>query len=270
MTVRSIGWRTDLWLRELEGAHIHEHEDHLVIETPGNREYWWGNFLLFASPPGPGDSERWLSSFAEAFPEAEHVAIGVDSTSGDLGMADGLLAAGLERTTLTVLRAEALHAPKHRPSQTVFRPLVSDTDWRLAVEMHLACEEKREDPTQRDYLERKMRAVRDVCERGHGAWFGAFRGEEMHCGLGVFGQAAGHARFQSVDTHPEQRRQGLASNLLFAAGSWARSELAATTLVIAAEPEYFAIDIYRSLGFRDHERQVQFLRAKPLTGDGAG
>ncbi len=64
MSVRSIGWRTDLKLREFEGAHVDPRGDHLVIETPENRGYRWANFLLFGSPPGPGDAERWLGATA--------------------------------------------------------------------------------------------------------------------------------------------------------------------------------------------------------------
>jgi ribosomal protein S18 acetylase RimI-like enzyme len=105
-----------------------------------------------------------------------------------------------------------------------------------------------------------MRAIRRVCERGHGSWWGAFAGQEMVCGLGIF-DAGGHVgRFQSVDTHPAHRRRGLASNLLAAACRHARAELAADTLAIVADPGYFAIDLYRSLGFGERERMTQFER----------
>jgi GNAT superfamily N-acetyltransferase len=105
-----------------------------------------------------------------------------------------------------------------------------------------------------------MRAVRRVCEQGHGAWFGAFYEEEMRAGLGIFSVGSGVARFQAVDTHPAHRRQGLASHLILTAGVYALSELGAETLVISADPDYHAIDIYRSLGFVERERQVQLER----------
>src|SRR5215470_5926613 len=44
--VRSLGYRTDLAILALEGSQVTDHGDHLVIRTPGNPDYWWGNFLL--------------------------------------------------------------------------------------------------------------------------------------------------------------------------------------------------------------------------------
>jgi GNAT superfamily N-acetyltransferase len=93
-----------------------------------------------------------------------------------------------------------------------------------------------------------------------GRSFGAFRDEQLQSGLGIFSAGSGTARFQSVETHPAHRRQGLAGNLLIAAGQYAHTRLRAGTLVIAAEPDYPAINIYRSLGFHERERHVQLER----------
>jgi ribosomal protein S18 acetylase RimI-like enzyme len=82
----------------------------------------------------------------------------------------------------------------------------------------------------------------------------------MHAGLGIFAAGPGLARFQSVDTHPAHRRRGLATYLLLAAADHARARLGARTLVIAADPGYHAIDIYRSVGFQERSRLVQMER----------
>lgn len=259
MRVRSIGWRTDLRLRELEGAEIVEREDHLVVRTAENPAYRWGNFLLFASPPRHGDAERWLARFDAEFPDADYVAIGIDSPASELGELEELRTAGMTIETNAVLSAGTLRAPQREPPPGDFRQLRGDADWRQATELRLALDGPVEDGY-RDFLERQMRAIRRVCEQGHGAWFGAFCDGEMRSSLGVFSAGAGLARFQSVDTHPAHRRQGLATNLLLAAGRFALAELAASTLVIAADPDYHAIDVYRSLGFRERERHVQLER----------
>jgi ribosomal protein S18 acetylase RimI-like enzyme len=257
--VRSLGWRTDLRLRELEGAEVVERQDHLVVRSAANPAYRWGNFLLFASPPRPGDAERWLARFEQDFPEASYVAIGIDSPAGDLGELDELRAAGMTVEIDAVLSADGLRAPAREPPPVEFRRLQSDADWRRATALRYAVEERPEDGY-RDYLERQMRTIRRVSEQGHGAWLGAFCDGEMRSSLGIFNAGGGLARFQSVDTHPAHRRQGLATNLLLAAGRYALAELGASKLVIAADPDYHAIDIYRSLGFRERERHVQLER----------
>jgi len=60
-----------------------------------------------------------------------------------------------------------------------------------------------------------------------------------------------------VETHPGYRRRGLAGALVAMAGHHGITDLDATALVIVADPRGPAIDLYRSLGFRDTEHQVQ-------------
>ena len=263
-SVSSIGWRTDLSLRQLEGAEITRRQDHLIVRTTENPTYRWGNFLLFDSPPRGGDAERWLALFEAAFPEADYVAIGIDSPSGAIGETAELSAGGMTVGVETVMTATALRMPTHTPTreppQAVFRRVDSEEDWRQALSLRLAVDEHGHEPGFGEFMERQMAAIRRVCEDGHGGWFGAFCDDQMRASLGIFDAGSGLARFQSVDTHPEHRRRGLASNLLVAAGEYALTELAASTLVIAADPDYFAIDIYRSLGFEGDEHHVQLER----------
>jgi predicted GNAT family acetyltransferase len=73
----------------------------------------------------------------------------------------------------------------------------------------------------------------------------------------------GAARFQSVQTHPDARGQGLASTLVHRASTYGLNELGAGTLVMVADPEYLAIRIYRALGFTDTETQIQLTKPAP-------
>ena len=70
----------------------------------------------------------------------------------------------------------------------------------------------------------------------------------------IFVTHAGIARYQSVETHPEHRRQGLAAAVVHAAGEHALATYGIEVLVIAADTDGDAIRIYRSLGFTDAER----------------
>ena len=46
MEIRSLGYRTDLMVRAREGSLVEDRGDYLVIRSPGNPAFWWGNFLL--------------------------------------------------------------------------------------------------------------------------------------------------------------------------------------------------------------------------------
>ena len=54
MQVTSLGFRTDLALRVLEGAEVTDRGDCMVVRSPDNPTFWWGNFLLLAGWPEPG------------------------------------------------------------------------------------------------------------------------------------------------------------------------------------------------------------------------
>ncbi len=262
MRVQSIGWRTDLALRRMEGAEIVDRGDHLLVRTTSNPAYRWGNFLLFGAPPRTGEAQRWIERFELAFPDAEYLAIGLDSPSGELGEIGALRAAGVTVESDTVMTADRLRPPSREPPPAVFRELSSDDDWRQAVELRVAVDEDDEGPGYRAFLECQMQSIRAACRLGHGAWFGAFAESRLLSGLGIFGAGPGTARFQSVETHPRHRGRGLAGNLVLAASRYALGQLAAETLVIAADPDYLAIDIYRSLGFLEREQHVQLERQK--------
>jgi ribosomal protein S18 acetylase RimI-like enzyme len=264
VSARSIGWRTDLELRRREGALVIEHEDHLEIRTPENPGYRWGNFLLITRPYVAGEAERWIERFDAAFPDVGYAAIGLDGIVPDERAIAEFEAAGMSSEVNAVLatdRPGPLTPRKPVPAGHELRPVRSDRDWQLAVELHVSAAEVHEQGF-REFLEAHMRAIRRACEQGHGSWWGAFADDRMVCGLGIFDAGQHVGRFQSVDTHPAHRRRGLASNLMAGACEHARAELEVDTLAIVADPQYFAIDIYRSLGFDERERMTQFERLR--------
>jgi GNAT superfamily N-acetyltransferase len=263
VAIVSLGYRTDLMLLRLQGSVIEPRAGYQVIRTPANPMFHWGNFVLLSGPPAPGTVMSWVNTFAGEFPGAGHVAIGVDGTGGDAGDASELAVAGLAAERNTVLTAGATKLPP-RPNETAqFRVLDSDADWLAALELQEAVYGYSDPLGWEGFQGRRMQAMRRLQAQGFGAWFGAFQAGRMVSGLGVFGDGSGIARFQAVDTHPEHRRRGLAGTLVYRAGQYAGQEMAAQTLVIVADPEGPAIGIYRSVGFRDAETQVQLQLQPP-------
>jgi GNAT superfamily N-acetyltransferase len=68
MDVRSLGFPTDLMVLSLGGSTVRERDDHLVVRTPSNPTFWWGNFVLFAEPVEQDDVPRLLALYAAELP----------------------------------------------------------------------------------------------------------------------------------------------------------------------------------------------------------
>jgi GNAT superfamily N-acetyltransferase len=253
--ITSLGFRTDVALRVLEGAEVTDRGDHLVIRTPANPEFWWGNFLLLAQVPRPGEAAAWLARFAAEFPAARHVALGVD-TAGDDPVPEDLATAGLAAEHAAVLTAARPNPPPHPNTDAEIRLLDSDADWRQSVELAIRCH----DADEPAFLERRTMARRLLTQTGAGAWFGAFAGGRLQAQLGLFDVGDGYARYQHVETDPQARRRGLAGTLLSTAGRYGREVLGTSTFVIVADPAGVAIRIYRAGGFTPREAQLSFER----------
>jgi len=263
--VRSLGYRTDLTIRVLEGSQTEDRGDCLVIRSPQNPTFWWGNFLLLAAPPRPGQAAEWLARFGAEFPGASHVALGVDVTEADAVDPRELIAAGFRMTRLAVLTAADVHPPPHPNTGATYRTLSGDDDWRQAAELRAVVNagEPGEEP---EFLRARLAAERALTEAGHGSWFGAFLDGRLLAQLGLITGQTGLARYQNVETHPSARRQGLAGSLVWHAGRHALTAADASTLVIVADPADVAIRVYRKVGFVHAQAQIGFERHPPAAG----
>ncbi len=262
--VASLGFRTDIALLRLGGSEVEDHGDHLVVRSPHDPAFWWGNFLLLAAPPPPHETDRWLDRFATAFPDAEHVAIGVDGPRGRLGDLAAFAGKGLTVEASTVMTATAVHAPPRPNLEATYRRLRSDDDWAQSVELATACNDDGHEPvSHRQFVVGRARTNRALTEAGHGGWFGAFLGDRLASQMGLLAASPGLARFQSVETSPDVRGRGLAGTLVQHVSRYGLGELGARTLVMVADPDYLAIRVYRSVGFTGSETQLQAERPPP-------
>lgn len=202
----SLGYRTDLMLLALEGSEITDRGDHLVIRSPANPSFWWGNFLLLATPPPRGETGRWLSRFAAEFPDADRIALGVDTTEAHAIDPAELVTAGMRFQRDTVMATSAIHDPPHLNTMATCRQLASDDDWRQATALRAACYPDSERGGGAAFIAARMAAERRLTEAGHGSWFGAFQDGQLMAQLGLFCGDGGIARYQNVETHPAARR----------------------------------------------------------------
>ena len=111
----SLGFLTDIALLKLAGSTVEDRGDHLVVSTPANPSFYWGNFLLLDQVPARDQVAEWLERFETAFPETRHRAFGFDVTDGTVDDVAGFAERGLEVELSTVMTGEC--CPSAAPSQ---------------------------------------------------------------------------------------------------------------------------------------------------------
>ena len=261
MDVRSLGLRTELALRVLSGGRVSDRGDHLVLRTPANPTFWWGNALVLGHAPADLDAAaRWVTTFERELPDAEHRTFyvdGVDGTSADLAP---FVALGFAADPSVVLTARAVHLPPRPERRADHRPLTTDDDWAQQVDLSMSGDEPGRDE---EFCTRKAAADRGLVEGGHGRWYGAFLDGRLVSSMGLFTAGPGLARFQSVTTRPEHRGQGLAGTLTHVVGRYGLDALGARTLVMVADPSSVAVRVYRSVGLVDTEVLLAVERRPP-------
>ena len=250
MDVHSLAFRTELALLQRSGSVVEDHGTHLVVRTPDNPTYFWGNFLLL--PDSPDDVERvqhWTRVHHDEFPGAGHVSIGIDRPRALDDDAAVLREAGLRVDAVVAMTATSVHPPPRPPRDAEVRPLAGDDDWEQQV--HLMVDGEDDPPLTGEFAGRKVAANRALTEAGHGSWWGAYVDGRLVASLGIFRAGDGLARFQAVKTLADHRNQGLAGALVVAASRYAFADLGAERLVMAADPTYSAIRVYRAVGFTE-------------------
>jgi GNAT superfamily N-acetyltransferase len=263
MTIASLGYRTDLMVRRLAGSLIINRDDHLAIRTPDNPGFYWGNFLLYPQAPEPGQLAQWVDAFQAEFPIAGHVALGIDTTDGQLDVAVELPGLELTPDISTVLTTAAVREPPHVNRDATYRLLTSGDDWEQAVSLRSAVYDDAPTPEHVDFVRRQLDEARVIMATGQARYYGAFVADRLVAQLGVVSDGSGIARFQNVETAAEHRGQGLAGSLVYEAGRAALDRLDIRELVIVADPDESAIRLYQAVGFAPAEHQIQLQRTPP-------
>ena len=276
MNVKSLGYRTDMIFHAFDGEII-DRGRYLVIRTPANPTFYWGNFLLFADPPQESDLSVWSELFAREVgvpPKTQHQVFGWDTVDGEEGVIQPFLDAGFRRNHGVVLTCSEPRRPAAYPPAPVSgRALHTDAEWDQVVELQVASRDaEHEESGYREFRRRQMARYRRMVDAGLGNWYAAFLDEQPVADLGLF-HSDGIGRYQSVGTHPNFRRRGIASALIVEAGRQSKAVYNLHTLVIVAEEASNAARLYQSLGFRATEHQTGLERwpgMDPDWSDGSG
>jgi ribosomal protein S18 acetylase RimI-like enzyme len=261
---RSLGFRTDLVLLQLGGSIVEDGGDCWVVRSPNNPLHWWGNFLLVKAVPAYDECPIWVSRSESLFGTDRAIVLGIDGTSGAVTDLPWFTENGFHVEAQAVTTASSVHPPRHRNAECVCRPLVTDDDWGASVDLRVRCVDEDLDPVSyREYATARAATNREMVAAGYGCWFGAFLDDRLVCQMGLYRAGTGIARFQSVETDPDFRRLGLAGTLVHHVSRFGLDALGVQRLVMVADVDYFAIDLYRSVGFEVTESQLQVERRRP-------
>lgn len=280
----SLGYATDLMIAAFDGEVVRG-SDYYAARTPTSPLFWWGNFVVFDTPPRPGQVAEWAATFDEqvgCVPGVQHRNLawdtpplaGVDSFDTLVRPSDShsnpsrdpeaqtaldeFLAAGYQLNTSVVLTNSAPHSAPGSPITQVatpglVRPIQGDAEWDRVLEIQQASlPSQRNTATFRTFQAQQRDRDRRLVGAGHGEWFGAFVQGTLAATMGLYVHQ-GVARCQSVATAPEFRRQGLCATLVHAVCETGLREMGADQIVILTTPGGAAERIYQSVGFVAHE-----------------
>jgi GNAT superfamily N-acetyltransferase len=243
MRVRSLALTTDLGVAATHGIVI-DRGDYIVVSTPDNPAFYYGNYLALPAAPQVGEVTYWTRRFSEELgknPEIRHVTLCWDGTSGEVGARDELIAAGFKVELHQAMTATTVTAP---PIDFEIRALAPQ-ELRLTADLAFANGDDHSDHY-RQFLTRQASWRKSLVERGLGTFWGAFDRDDLVGSLGIV-PLGRLARYQDVQTVASHRKRGIASALLATA---AASGHGAELVVIVAEPNSAASRVYERAGFR--------------------
>ena len=258
MDLLPLSWHTDLAVLTATGSAVDEHADHLVVRTPANPTYHWGNFLLVTDPGAVDDAARWEAVFATCFPDAGHRAVGLVADPDPAAWE----AVGMQVEHEDVLLRDAPLERRPLPAGYAVRPLTTDDDWEQSLGLRVGdlTPEQRAEPGRTAYELGSTAARRRLVATGDAVWLGAVAGDELAADQGIHDCGEGVARYPDVITQSAHRRRGLTSHLLGEASAWA-ADRGCRTWVILADAGEAPSRLYQALGFVPGQPSSQAYRA---------
>lgn len=249
--IQSLGFKTEMIFHRFDGIVV-DRGDYLVVKTPSNPGFFFGNLLLFSRAPKLGALTKWKETFRQEFadaPDVKHFTFLWDSPSEGIGEIAELNGEGFKVDFSVVLTAKAVHSPKKINLQVSIRPISTDLEWKQVTENQILSKSADfKEPEYRIFKERQMARYRAMAEQGLGHWFGAFLDGKLVGDLGIYREGS-LGRFQSVETHPDFQRKGICGALVYKSAMFALNEMGLTELVMVADENYHAAKIYESVGF---------------------
>ncbi len=251
------GWRTN-FLVHGPGAVIAERADCIVVRTPDNPAYYWGNCLVLPAGPGDDELDRWLQRFDHEVVRQNaacaHVALGINAPYRQEQL-PRWRAAGFEIHISEVMRLAPgqLREPAEAArGDVVIRTIDFSCEVPAIIELECTDTDIFEPVGYRTHRQLRFLRHAQMHDEGRLHWFGAWCDGVLAAACGLMrerAQPGSVARFQHVYTHPDWRRRGLCTTLIAAVSTYAWQQWQVAELIMLADPDDVAIGIYRALGY---------------------
>lgn len=256
MKLTSPGILSDMIFHRFAGEII-DRGDFVKTYTESNPSYYYGNFLIFPSPPKAGDRTGWIDLFdAEFAYDAgvnHHTFQWLPDQTADPAVLKEFTDIGFIYDHVSVLTATQTQTDRKPPTDIICRTLQSDQDWNAVIDAQIASGNPSIPPADyRLFKEAQFANYRAMTDAGLGSWFGAFLGEELAADMGLyFDDHIG--RFQSVETAEAYRRRGICTALVQYVSQWGFAHRPGATLMIHADHDDVPSRLYQSLGYSEVE-----------------
>jgi ribosomal protein S18 acetylase RimI-like enzyme len=240
--LRSLALRTDLLLLD-ENTEITVSGGWIAVRTASFPSLRLGNALLFPRPPTAADVPTWLDLLlAEVGHSAEvHSRLAWEGGKPTADTYKAFRSMGFEPynslsmlTTCLPSREDSVLAP--------VRQAKVDSDWIDLLDFQRRSSEALGEPDE-CFLTQRLDMFRRQAQDGAGAWYTAYRGDQVIGCCGVVAKR-GVGRLQQLEVSNACRRRGVASSLVVAAGEWAFQHKGVTQLVAVADPDYHAAKMF--------------------------
>jgi len=257
MIITSKSFQTDLWFHGWNGEVV-EKEGYLVIRHPDNPNYLWGNMLYFQNAPTENDIEMWINLFRKEFvnlPLVKHVTISWDNGILSDSCRSLFQSRGFIVDPSTTLSMSKINELKIERKGLEIREVVNNKQWQDVIENQISVRQEHfKKEVYEQFFIKKAEQYKSLVNQGKGKWFVAYLNNIHASDLGIFYQK-NIARVQRVATNSQFRRMKIASLLLAYAIKDMKKEYSIDQVIVSADPDYYAIDLYKKLGFSTIEEQ---------------
>ena len=244
-------------------ADVIDRGDHVVFRSDRFPTYYVGNGIEIRDASARRDLQAWEALFDEHFERDrfKHTTFTFKRDPQLEPLAHAARAAGYNAVVfLTYLIATVAEPPGPPPKGFTVEQVASEAEWdRLRIWDNRVNRDKPWyiGPEDND---RMFAKTRYVSEQVGIEWLTLVDADgEIASKLGLFRHGPVY-RLQDVATAPEYRRRGLSTHLLRVALHRAIEEGGADGLVVEADTDYHAIELYRRVGFRDVGERVEMIR----------
>lgn len=236
---------------------VSEQKDFWIIRMPENPTYYFGNFMYLKEAPSnellAALEAKFRAAFSKNSVRKHYTFVWNGLEANDLSNFEEK-GYNVERVIALSLDRKSFILPKKLNSTIQVKAFDTESDWQQLIELEVAERDKsHEEKSYRVYLTKKISNYRILSEQGKGNFYGAFSETELVASMGLFFTNT-LGRFQAVMTKSNFRKQKICTTLLNHVIEIGLNRV--PELVIVADIDYYALELYEKFGFKRKEGQT--------------